>query len=174
MRISKPDEFQQVWLQFSMSNSIGNLMDNSTGSLISRSSPAQGIEHIAPMSHSFHSSHASHASGGLPVIVPVDALGESEFRVFSFQKGGVTVEGFVIKYQGEFYAYINRCPHTAEPLDGDEDGVFNATRSHLICDEHSALFNPKTGICVSGPCPIAPLTKIPITVENGNICLLPF
>ncbi|MBC8044478.1 MAG: Rieske 2Fe-2S domain-containing protein [Rhizobacter sp.] len=105
-------------------------------------------------------------------IIKAGELAEGHSKTFSFTKDGAKTEGFVIRFQGEFFAYINRCPHTAQPLDEDRDGMFNADHSHLYCDEHAALFNPRTGVCVSGPCPIGPLTKLPIAVQDGIIYLV--
>jgi nitrite reductase/ring-hydroxylating ferredoxin subunit len=34
------------------------------------------------------------------------------------------------------------------------------------------MFNPETGVCVSGPCPIADLVKIDVLEQDGTIFLV--
>jgi len=71
-------------------------------------------------------------------VCPADALAEGESRAF-------TVDGThlaVFRYQGEYYAVDNRCPHMGYPLSKGSirDGV-------LICHWHHWEFDLKTGGC---------------------------
>ena len=68
---------------------------------------------------------------------------------------------------GEFYAYLNRCPHQGGPVcegvivakaetevnaDGSGNrGRFSSTEKHLACPWHGVEFNLTDGICWSDP-----------------------
>lgn len=75
--------------------------------------------------------------------------------------------GFVIRVDGQFKAYVNRCPHRGTELDWAPGEVFDADRAFLVCATHGALFAPDTGRCVSGPCRGAQLESIAVIEENG-------
>lgn len=96
-------------------------------------------------------------------------LRAGEFKTFEFYKDGMLNHGVVINYEGTYYGYVNLCPHAHIPLDAISNNIFNADGSYLICRKHWALFEPKTGSCVSGPCPISPLSKLDIIIQNGTI-----
>ncbi|NTW50284.1 MAG: Rieske 2Fe-2S domain-containing protein [Chlorobiales bacterium] len=102
-------------------------------------------------------------------VVSVEELTPGQFKTFEFYKDGILNHGLVINYEGVFYGYVNLCPHAHIPLDAVSRNIFNADGSYLICRKHWALFEPKTGSCVSGPCPISPLSKLDIIIQNGTI-----
>ncbi len=77
--------------------------------------------------------------------------------------------GFVIKFNGEFYAYLNACPHTGSELDWDIGEFFNADGESLICATHGAIFDPASGICTSGPCVNQRLISLPLKLEGDEI-----
>ncbi len=82
---------------------------------------------------------------------------------------GQTVQGIVIAFDGQIYAYQNACPHRGTELDWQPGEVFDETGLYLICATHGAIFQPKTGVCISGPCRGAHLLPITVAVENGQI-----
>ena len=75
----------------------------------------------------------------------------------------------VINYQGELYAYINRCRHVALSLDWVENQFFTADGRFLLCANHGALYEPKSGECVWGPCVGASLQKIALEVKGKKV-----
>ena len=92
--------------------------------------------------------------------------GALEFRVGD---GDWPFRGFVVRWQGEVYAYTNSCAHVGHPLNLRPDGFFNADNSLLICGSHGALFEPDTGLCVGGPCAGARLQALKCRVEAGKV-----
>jgi nitrite reductase/ring-hydroxylating ferredoxin subunit len=77
---------------------------------------------------------------------------------------------FVIQFGHEYFAYLNRCAHVAMELDWNPGEVFDEHHEWLVCATHYAVYEPKTGRCVQGPCPKGALLRpIPITVKNGII-----
>lgn len=80
----------------------------------------------------------------------LDDLEEGQARAFSFTHDGDEVEAFLVNYEGDLFAYRNRCVHTPMKLDGNDPGRFLDGR-RLRCQAHGATFRPDTGECLSGP-----------------------
>lgn len=77
---------------------------------------------------------------------------------------------FVIRYNGQAYAYLNRCAHVAMEMDWMPGQFFTLDRTHLICATHDAQYLPDTGECISGPCPRgAKLIPIPVTKKGDSL-----
>ncbi len=60
--------------------------------------------------------------------------------------------GFVVRYDGKVYAYLNRCAHVPIELDWIEGEFFDSSGLYLMCATHGAIYEPETGYCVGGPC----------------------
>lgn len=74
--------------------------------------------------------------------------------------------------QGErVFAYRNACPHTGAPLDWMPGRFLSPDRQHIQCATHDALFRIADGVCVSGPCPGAHLTSVPVMMRAGEVLL---
>lgn len=90
---------------------------------------------------------------------------------FEFEREGVRLEGFVLRYEDKIAAYENRCRHL--PLSLDLDGqFFTPDGRYLICQMHGAMYEPATGECVMGPCHGAALKPLPIELSGGLIWLM--
>jgi len=71
---------------------------------------------------------------------------------FRLERAGRTVSGFVVNYEGQYRAYVNRCPHVGTPLDLWPNEFFTEDGRALICSTHGALYEPISGRCTAGPC----------------------
>ncbi len=121
------------------------------------------------------STSPSTAVESLSKVVPIVAaseLHEGMSYLFTFVKDDERYEAFVIRFGNQIRAYLNLCPHAGEPIAEKNQSAFNSDKRYLLCREHFALFDPDTGKCVSGPCPIADLHKISITEQEDMICLV--
>lgn len=78
---------------------------------------------------------------------------------------------FVVRMQGEVYAYHNRCPHTGAPLDWVPDQFLSLDGRHIQCANHAALFRVHDGFCIAGPCSGQALKRLPVIVSDGEIHL---
>jgi len=84
-------------------------------------------------------------------------------RTTKFRLGcGRGVEGFVVNHDGEYHAYVNRCPHVGTPLDLWPNDFFAEDGRTLICSTHGALYEAATGYCTAGPCAGDSLTRLPL------------
>lgn len=96
--------------------------------------------------------------GGKGLRFPLPGLGEH-------------VSGFVIRFQGKPYAYVNQCAHVSVELDWSEGEFFTAQQDYLICATHGAHYRPDNGFCVMGPCKGKHLKPIEVIEQNQKIII---
>ncbi len=65
-------------------------------------------------------------------------------------------------------AYVNACPHRFLPLDHRGDQVIG-TDGRLLCTNHSAAFDARSGEGVAGFGLGCALTPVPLRREGGNL-----
>ena len=76
-------------------------------------------------------------------------------------------EGFAVRdAAGAIHAYVNVCPHRAQPVDVG-DGRLWLGSGEIECQAHGARFDPATGACLGGPCNGRALTPLPIEERDG-------
>jgi len=113
----------------------------------------------------------------LPLIRPgqticaADALADGTSLKFRVEEGERRVEAFVIRFEGRYYAYLNRCAHMALGLDMADNDFFTVDFRALICKTHGATYFPDSGLCFSGPCYGESLEAVPIALRDGNVVL---
>jgi nitrite reductase/ring-hydroxylating ferredoxin subunit len=93
------------------------------------------------------------------------------FEVFDTQYQAA-LPAFVIKHDGMHYAYVNQCAHIAMELDWQPEQFFDREGQRLICASHGALYEPQTGLCISGPCHGASLKAIELHTSNHIVYAL--
>lgn len=93
-------------------------------------------------------------------------IGES--RTFAYERGGTTLEGFLLRHQAGFFAYANSCPHWSVDLDLGFGDFYAADLDRILCKNHGALFSPQTGECTAGPCAGMYLEQFGVTLEGDD------
>ena len=82
------------------------------------------------------------------------------------------VEGFAVRDgAGAVHAYVNVCPHRAQPVDIG-DGRLWLGSGEIECQAHGARFDPATGHCTGGPCAGRGLTALAFEERDGAAWLL--
>jgi nitrite reductase/ring-hydroxylating ferredoxin subunit len=102
----------------------------------------------------------------------VGSVGEIDHgtsKKFTLRRGQRELEGLLVNFQGNLFAYVNRCPHTGITLDWVNNQFFSSDRRYLMCATHGAVFEPPTGECVWGPCVGAALQKLELEIEDEKI-----
>lgn len=90
---------------------------------------------------------------------------------FALPALGEFVSGFVIRFKGKPYAYINQCAHVSVELDWNEGEFFTAQQDYLVCATHGAQYRPDNGFCVMGPCKGKRLKPIEVIEQNEKIII---
>ena len=102
----------------------------------------------------------------------VGSVGELEHgasKKFTMRRGGRDLEALLVNYQGNHFAYVNRCPHTGITLDWVNNQFFSSDNRYLMCATHGAVFEPPSGECIWGPCVGLSLQSMPIEIDGGQI-----
>jgi len=97
-----------------------------------------------------------------------DALAEGQAR--GVAQGDLSL--VLIKREGIVYAYRNICPHLGVELNWQPDVFLDADGQWLQCSMHGALFEPKSGRCVFGPCRGQAITSVPLVVTDGMLYMM--
>jgi len=94
--------------------------------------------------------------GGRGVRFPVHAYGSA-------------ATGFVVRYGGQAYAYLNRCAHVPIELDWAEGEFFESSGLFIMCATHGAIYSPESGYCSGGPCKGGRLKPIAVRDDGQQI-----
>jgi nitrite reductase/ring-hydroxylating ferredoxin subunit len=105
-------------------------------------------------------------------ICKLSEISDPASRGFSVKKGDKDIEGFVVHQDGQFFAYLNQCPHTGAPLDWVEHQFLDADSALIQCAVHDARFDIQTGLCVSGPCAGDSLYQLEVEIRNDSLYLV--
>lgn len=104
----------------------------------------------------------------------IDDVTDPGAKGFSVKQGRKERLVFVVKKDGEVYAYENECPHAGINLEWQEDDFLDMDKNLIQCSVHGALFKIENGDCMGGPCNGEGLTPANIELDDdGNILLLP-
>lgn len=88
---------------------------------------------------------------------------------FAVVAGGKDTTGFVVRFKGKAFAYLNRCAHVPIELDWNQGEFFEASGLYLMCATHGAIYAPETGRCEGGPCRGSKLRPIGISEIDQHI-----
>ena len=105
------------------------------------------------------------------LICSSDELVDSGHGVrFEVGRGGAAVPAFIVRYDGQVRAYLNRCAHMPMELDWKPGRFFDDEGLHLVCSTHGAVYSPDTGECRGGPCAGA-LAQLEVEERDGYVYL---
>ena len=99
----------------------------------------------------------------------LDQIVDPGARSYVLQLRAGRFHGFVVRRGEAVFGYVDRCPHAGLPLAQVLDQYLTPDAALIACSWHGAVFEPRTGLCVGGPCPGAALTPWPVTVVEGDI-----
>jgi nitrite reductase/ring-hydroxylating ferredoxin subunit len=97
-----------------------------------------------------------------------------DFRVgkafkFNIKRSDRVTEAFAFKKEDAYYGYLNLCRHWSVGLDYDDNEFFSRNGELLVCKNHGAIYDPKTGACRGGPGGGASLYKVPLVEIEGIV-----
>ena len=91
---------------------------------------------------------------------------------FTVDCHGVSEPAFVVRFQGQVHAYLNRCGHVSMEMDWQEGQFFDHSGLYLICATHGALYAPESGHCLGGRCDGKGLVALSVIEHDGQILLI--
>jgi nitrite reductase/ring-hydroxylating ferredoxin subunit len=102
-------------------------------------------------------------------VAGVARLAHGESQRFSFKRGKLHEEGFVLRWGEALYAFANSCPHWSVDLDYGMGDFYDAELDRIICKNHGATFVPQTGFCDWGPCAGHSLERFELTPSGDDV-----
>src|SRR5919108_4951452 len=103
------------------------------------------------------------------LVGQVGDLAYGESKKFTLRSGELNFEAMLVNYGGNYFAYVNRCPHVGISLDWVDNQFFTVDGRYLICANHGATFEPASGECIWGPCVGASLRSVPLEIDGQKI-----
>jgi nitrite reductase/ring-hydroxylating ferredoxin subunit len=105
------------------------------------------------------------------VLCRVEAVPDQGSRAFAVGEGEWPLRGFLVRRDGQVFAYLNSCPHAGHPLNWHPHEFLTRDRTLIQCASHGALFEVETGKCIAGPCSGKALTPLAVRIQNGELVL---
>ncbi len=103
------------------------------------------------------------------ILCSLFTIPDGTAKEFSYRNGNDVRDVFIQRLGSQVFAYENICPHARLPLNKTPGSFIDKTGKHLLCHNHGAMFDIKTGQCLGGPCMGRSLTKIEVDLEGGNV-----
>ena len=102
-------------------------------------------------------------------ICPVEDIPENDARGFCINIAGGTREIFIVRKDGEYFGYINRCPHTGVNLDWQPHRYLSQDGTEIQCATHGARFRIRDGFCTWGPCQGQSLAQVSLVCDKDRL-----
>ena len=111
----------------------------------------------------------THKNSNRKLVASVGEIDHGQSKKFTLRRGQRDLEALIVNYEGNHFAYMNRCPHTGITLDWVNNQFFSSDNRYLMCATHGAVFEPPSGECVWGPCFGLSLQAVPLEIEGEEI-----
>lgn len=102
-------------------------------------------------------------------IARIGEIPSGQTKKFFLQVDGREVECFVVNYEEQLFAYVNRCRHVPMTMDWVENQFLTEDGRYILCATHGAAYEPPTGECIFGPPCGKFLDRVPLTIEDGRV-----
>ena len=97
------------------------------------------------------------------------SMSPGETRAFSYERRGRRERGFLLRLDEGFVAFCNSCPHWNVDLDLGDERFFDERIHAIVCRNHGAIFDPRTGQCTHGPCRGAYLERFELEQGEADV-----
>lgn len=93
--------------------------------------------------------------------------------VFDVQEYRRPERAFAVRFEGQVFAYLNRCAHVPAELDWQPGEFLDAERREIVCSIHGATYDPRSGRCTGGPGGRGRLKALRVAEEGGKVYWYP-
>ena len=115
--------------------------------------------------------HTRGATPVLTVLCRVEDITDPGARGFEVETPEGTRDVIAVRIGDAVHGFHNACPHQGTPLETFPDRFLSRDGSALICSTHGAMFRPRDGLCVRGPCKGKSLNPAPVEQMDGDVVL---
>lgn len=106
-------------------------------------------------------------------LLPLERLPQDGFAETEAVLADGDAESLILYRDGDTVrAWLNVCPHAGRRLDWAPGEFLRSRDGLLVCAVHGASFELGEGRCVDGPCRGESLRALPVTIVDGQVCLL--
>ncbi|EIJ41365.1 ferredoxin subunit of nitrite reductase and ring-hydroxylating dioxygenase [Beggiatoa alba B18LD] len=104
-------------------------------------------------------------------VCPSDALIDRRHIIKEVLYDNQPESIIICRFEGQCYAYINRCVHMPKRLNCEHDIIFDLSGKFLRCSMHGIIYTPDTGTSQSTMCNGEQLKAVKVTEKEGMIYL---
>lgn len=109
------------------------------------------------------------AASALRVCASGELTEKGNARAFEVLHFRQPARAFVLRFNGQVVAYLNRCLHVPMEMDWQPNEFLDSDKEYILCATHGAAYQPQTGRCVGGPCGRGKLTAIDVEERDGVV-----
>ena len=102
-----------------------------------------------------------------------DLAERGKAHVFDVMHFRQPARAFVLRFDGQLVAYLNRCLHVPTEMDWQPGQFLDMDKRWILCSIHGAAYEPADGRCVGGPCGNGRLMQITTTERAGTVYWYP-
>lgn len=104
-------------------------------------------------------------------LCDVDEIADGDAKAMVARVDGKQRNIFIVRRNGEVFAYLNWCPHAQDFIDQIPGQFFNKNKTLIRCGKHGAVFAIEDGRCVGGPAEGQSLVSLEVGMKDGGIYL---
>jgi nitrite reductase/ring-hydroxylating ferredoxin subunit len=111
--------------------------------------------------------------GALPLCASAALEEAGKAWVFDVLLWRSPARAFALRFDGRVVAYMNRCAHVPTQMDWQPGEFLDSERRYIVCSMHGAVYEPRTGQCIEGPCRGERLMAIDVVERAGQVYWYP-
>ena len=115
----------------------------------------------------------SETGPALPLCASTELADGGRAWVWDLMQYGRPARAFVLRFEGELRAYLNRCLHVPTEMDWQPGEFLDGDKRFIVCSIHGATYEPSDGRCVGGPCGRGKLTPVAVKEFDGQVYWYP-
>ena len=104
-----------------------------------------------------------------PLCASADLAERGTAQMFDVRVWGQPARAFALRFDGLAVGYVNRCAHVPTEMDWQPGKFLDQDQRYIVCTFHGALYEPRDGRCVQGPCRGQRLMPVPLSEQEGQV-----